>query len=49
MFVRGNSTVEKAEEYGAIDARALYPNFQPLTIEEYATLFYKELPDIVYG
>lgn len=49
MFVRGNNTVEKAKEYGSIDARALYPDFKPLGIEEYAKLFYKELPDISYG
>ncbi|GJJ05993.1 hypothetical protein Clacol_000180 [Clathrus columnatus] len=49
MYVRGHNTVEKAKELGALDARALYPDFQPLSTEEYAKLFYKELPDIFYS
>lgn len=49
MFVRGENTVAKAQEHGALNARELYPDFKPLSIEEFAVSFYKELPDLVFG
>jgi len=45
MFVRGDNTVENAKkkEYGgALDARELYPDFQPRSLESYATEYYSQ-------
>ncbi|KAF9256989.1 NAD-P-binding protein [Marasmius fiardii PR-910] len=40
LFIRGDNTVEKAVALGALDARALYPDYVPLTLEEAARQFY---------
>lgn len=39
--VRGDNTVEKAVEAGALDARKLYPDMEVQTFEDYAREFYR--------
>ncbi|KAK1217836.1 hypothetical protein PQX77_019509 [Marasmius sp. AFHP31] len=39
---RGENTVEKALAAGALDVRALYPDYKPLTLEEWARGWYKK-------
>ncbi|GJJ09951.1 hypothetical protein Clacol_004175 [Clathrus columnatus] len=48
MYVLGENTVENAKQLGALDARELYPDFKPSTLEEFAVQFYKEVPPIEY-
>ncbi|KAF9262029.1 NAD-P-binding protein [Marasmius fiardii PR-910] len=40
VFIRGENTVENAVEAGALDARALYPDYVPPVLEEFAKQFY---------
>lgn len=45
LFVRGDNTVENAkkEEYGsALDARVLYPDLKPRSLEAFAIEYYSE-------
>lgn len=40
IYVRGDNTVEHAKSLGALDARELYPDLKPPSLEEYAKAFY---------
>lgn len=40
LYVCGDNTLEKAKIAGALDARELYPDFKPVTLEECARKFY---------
>ena len=40
IYVRGDNTFENAVELGALDARALYPDYKPTTLDEYVKAFY---------
>ncbi len=42
LYVRGDNTVANAKAGGVLDARELYPDYQPVTAEEGAIQFYKE-------
>ena len=42
LHVRGDNTVANAKAGGVLDARELYPDYQPVTAEEGAIQFYKE-------
>lgn len=45
VYVRGDNTIESAkkEEFGsALDARELYPDFIPRSLESYATEYYSQ-------
>ena len=42
LHVRGDNTVTNAKAGGVLDARELYPDYQPVTAEEGAIHFYKE-------
>ena len=42
MFVRGDNTVEHAKSLGALDARELYPDLKPASLEEFAKVFYSK-------
>ncbi|KAK1217343.1 hypothetical protein PQX77_020004 [Marasmius sp. AFHP31] len=46
VFVRGESTVEKAVAAGVLDARMLYPDYIPLSLEEFARDFYSDYSKI---
>lgn len=48
LFVHGDNTLETAKGLGALDARALYPDFKPTTLKEYAVEFYKKRPEIEF-
>ncbi|KAE9396232.1 NAD(P)-binding protein [Gymnopus androsaceus JB14] len=48
LYVRGDNTVENAVKDGALDARELYPDYQPPSIEELAKEFYKNPPTFTY-
>ncbi|KAJ8090648.1 hypothetical protein PM082_018205 [Marasmius tenuissimus] len=40
LWFRGENTVESVVATGALDARALYPDYTPLSLEEFAKKFY---------
>lgn len=40
MYVCGDNTLEKAKADGALDARELYPDFKPQSLEQSAKQFY---------
>ena len=42
MFFRGENTVENAVAAGALDARALYPDYEPISLEDFARTFYRK-------
>ena len=42
IFFRGENTVENAVAAGALDARVLYPDYEPLPLEEWARGFYSK-------
>ena len=42
MFVREENTVEKAVAAGVLDARILYPDYVPLSLEDFAKKFYSD-------
>ena len=43
LYVRGDNTIANAKAGGVLDARELYPDYQPVvTAEEGAIQFYKE-------
>ncbi|KAJ8089256.1 hypothetical protein PM082_014504 [Marasmius tenuissimus] len=42
IWFRGENSVERAVAAGALDARALYPDYKPLSLEEWARGFYEE-------
>ncbi|KAJ7588063.1 NAD(P)-binding protein [Mycena floridula] len=42
LHLRGDNTVEKAVNLGAIDARVLYPDYEALPVEELARAFYEK-------
>ncbi|KAL0057042.1 hypothetical protein AAF712_016334 [Marasmius tenuissimus] len=42
IWFRGENTLERAVAAGALDARALYPDYKPLSLEEWARGFYEE-------
>ncbi|KAK1223296.1 hypothetical protein PQX77_013834 [Marasmius sp. AFHP31] len=44
LWYRGDNTVENAVKAGALDARALYPDYVPASLEEYAVEFYRQNP-----
>jgi hypothetical protein len=47
--VRGDNTAEKAVAAGAMDARSLYPEFQPKPLAEYAKAWYRAPTAFPYG
>ena len=50
MFVLQENTLENAKKLGYLDARELYPDVAPLSLEEYAKQFYAmEEPGILLG
>ncbi|KAJ7583064.1 NAD(P)-binding protein [Mycena floridula] len=40
LYLRGDNTVEKAVVLGALDARVLYPDYTPSSLEEFVKGFY---------
>ncbi|KAK1226672.1 hypothetical protein PQX77_010351 [Marasmius sp. AFHP31] len=40
IWFRGENTVERAVAAGALDARVLYPDYKPISLEEWAKGFY---------
>lgn len=44
LYLCGDNTLENAKADGALDARELYPDYKPDTLEEYAKKFYTKLP-----
>ncbi|KAL0057853.1 hypothetical protein AAF712_015487 [Marasmius tenuissimus] len=42
VWFRGENTIENAVAAGALDARALYPDYKPLPLEEWARGFYSK-------
>ncbi|KAL0065595.1 hypothetical protein AAF712_007373 [Marasmius tenuissimus] len=44
LWIRGDNTVDNAIKAGALDARALYPDYVPASLEEYAVEFYRQNP-----
>ena len=34
LYIRGDNTVEKAVAAGALDARQLYPDYEPTSLEQ---------------
>ncbi|KAK1221109.1 hypothetical protein PQX77_016087 [Marasmius sp. AFHP31] len=42
LWFRGDNSLEKALAAGALDARALYPDYKPLSLEEWAKGFYSK-------
>ncbi|KAL0065594.1 hypothetical protein AAF712_007372 [Marasmius tenuissimus] len=44
LWIRGDNTVENAVKAGALDARVLYPDYVPGSLEEYAAEFYRQDP-----
>ena len=40
MYIRGDDTLAKAKELGALDARELYPDLKTESLREYAKSFY---------
>ncbi|PIL32965.1 hypothetical protein GSI_05083 [Ganoderma sinense ZZ0214-1] len=50
MFVLEENTLENAKRLGYLDARELYPDIAPLSLEEYAKEFYgMEDPAVLFG
>ncbi|PIL32960.1 hypothetical protein GSI_05078 [Ganoderma sinense ZZ0214-1] len=50
MFVLEENTLENAKRLGYLDARELYPDIVPLSLEEYAKEFYgMEDPAVLFG
>jgi hypothetical protein len=47
LYLCGDNTLENAKADGALDARALYPDYKPDTLEEYAKKFYTNLPSYI--
>ena len=41
IYVRGDNTVENAKRLGALDARELYPDIKPASLEEHAKALYR--------
>ncbi|KAG7090536.1 hypothetical protein E1B28_009645 [Marasmius oreades] len=48
MYIRGDNTVEKAVALGALDARALYPDYVALSLTEVAEELYSDYSKIGY-
>ncbi|KAF9068986.1 NAD(P)-binding protein [Rhodocollybia butyracea] len=48
LFIRGYNTVENSVKEGALDAKKLYPDYKPPSLEELAKEFYKNPPTFVY-
>ncbi|PCH44149.1 NAD(P)-binding protein [Wolfiporia cocos MD-104 SS10] len=42
LHILGENTLENAKALGALDARELYPDIKPVTLEGYAKRFYKK-------
>ena len=49
IFVHENNAVVNAKELDALDARELYPDYQPPGAKTAARRFYKGLPRVDYG
>jgi len=45
LYSCGDNTLERAKVDGALDARELYPDFKPESLEEGVKQFYAEVPD----
>ncbi|KAL0574615.1 hypothetical protein V5O48_007341 [Marasmius crinis-equi] len=48
LYVRGENTIEKAVARGALDARALYPDYAPYLLDEFAKEYYSDYSKIGY-
>ena len=42
IYICGDNTVENAKRQGGLDARVLYPDYVPKTIEQVARSFYAQ-------
>jgi hypothetical protein len=49
MYIRGDDTIAKAKELGALDARELYPDLQIESLRNYAQAFYANPAAFVGG
>ena len=50
ILVLEENTLENAKRLGYLDARELYPDIAPLSLEEYAKEFYAmEDPGVLFG
>ncbi|KAH8832081.1 hypothetical protein DL96DRAFT_1779863 [Flagelloscypha sp. PMI_526] len=48
LLIRGDSAISKALEEGVLDAQKLYPQYQPLTLEEAGNKYYRAPPVFKY-